>query len=120
VRLLLLPGRYTICHVASLPGPQGDFFCVVKTPDELSLICEEPFAPPHARCETGWRVLRFEGTFAFTEVGVLASVLDPLREAGVPILAVSTFDTDYVLVKHSDLEATSQALNASGILVAEV
>jgi hypothetical protein len=112
--LILLTGRYSICQVDSVPELGGEFYSVVRTPDELSVICEERFVPPGARHEPGWRVLRFAGTFAFSEIGVLASVATPLKDAGITILAVSTFDTDYVLIKDTDLDAAKSTLQSEG------
>ena len=66
------------------------------------------------RAEPGWRLLELAGPFGFAETGILASILDPLARAGVGILAVSTFDTDFVLVKDEALEAAIAALEEAG------
>lgn len=117
MKLILLPARYAVCHAEQVPAPAGEFFSLTRTNDELSVVCEERLVPEGVQREPGWRVLRFEGSFAFTEVGVLASVANPLRDAGIPILAVSTFNTDYVLVKDSQMAAASDALEAAGHVI---
>ncbi len=92
----------------------GGFFCVTRTDDELSVVCPEEVVPEDVRSEGGWRALKLEGPFEFSEVGVLDSVAAPLAEAGVGIFAVSTFDTDYVLVKKEYLQSAVAALRGRG------
>lgn len=119
LHLSLLPGRYSICRLAPdaalpVPLPEGAFFSVTRTPDELSIVCAEAQVPAGTRCEPGWRILRLEGPFAFDQVGVLLAVLAPLAEARVSVFALSTFDTDYVLVKESTLARVQSALEGAG------
>ncbi len=92
----------------------GGFFSVTRTDDELSVVCPEEVVPEDVRSEGGWRALKLEGPFEFSEVGVLASVAAPLAEAEVGIFAVSTFDTDYVLVKREQLQPAVAALRGRG------
>jgi len=70
--------------------------------------------PEDVRVERGWVALKLEGPFPFSMTGVLASFLQPLAEEKVPIFAISTFDTDYVLVKRADLERAAKALGGAG------
>lgn len=92
------------------------FWCLTITSDEISLVCEEALCPSDARCvESGWGCLRLEGPIDFSFTGVLLSVLRPLFE--IPIFAVSTFDTDYVLVKAMDLQVSIEALEGAGHVV---
>ena len=93
---------------------EGGFFYVTRTSDELSVVCQEEVVPDNARSEGGWCALKLEGPFEFSEVGVLTSVAAPLAEAGVGIFAVSTFDTDYVLVKEEQLSPAVAALRGRG------
>ena len=98
---------------------EGGFFCVVRTRDELSIVCDEDSCkkdrmPDGALAERGWVALKLEGPFPFTMTGVLASFLQPLAEAQIPIFAISTFDTDYVLIKREKLEQAVVALGAAG------
>jgi uncharacterized protein len=87
---------------------------ITRTPDELSIVCEESCVPEGIRHQAGWRVLMLEGPFDFGLTGILASMLKPLAESQVPIFAISTFDTDWVLVPGDKLEAAVQALRAAG------
>jgi hypothetical protein len=97
---------------------EGGFFCVVRTRDELSIVCREDVCtadriPDGAPVERGWVALKLEGPFPFSMTGVLASFVQPLAEAGIPIFAISTFDTDYVLIKRQNLEQAVLALGAA-------
>ena len=110
--LRLLPGRCAVCRLdphAPLPAwafhNDATFWSLTRTPDELSLVCDQDSVPPSvARVEPGWRALQAEGPIPFDDTGVLASLATPLAEAGIPLFALSTYDTDVVLVKERDLE----------------
>ena len=115
LRLSLLDGQMSVCRLdaaSEIPdwAVTGGFFSVTRTAEELSVVCPESSVPEDVRREEGWRALRLEGPFEFSEVGVLASVTEPLAEAGIAIFAVSTFDTDYVLVKKERLDLAVAAL----------
>ena len=117
--LEVLPGGFAICRLeASSEVPEwaagGPFASVTRTADELSIVCEEGGVPPDVKHDGGWRCLRLVGPFDLNLTGVLASLLQPLAEAGVSIFAVSTFDTDYVLVRGSQLETAIAALRQAG------
>ena len=90
------------------------FFCVTQTTDELSILCEESLVPAGVHAEKDWTALKLEGPFPFSMTGVLTSFLQPLAEAGIPIFAVSTFDTDYVLVKRARLGQAITVIGAAG------
>ena len=89
-------------------------FCVVRTCDEISIVSAEDRIPDGVRAERGWLALKLEGPFPFSMTGVLASFLQPLAEARIPIFAISTFDTDYVLTKRESFAAAVAALGAAG------
>lgn len=117
--LTLLPGRFAVRRLppdASLPAgwDAGPFACAARTAEELSIVCEEAAVPEGAHAEFGWRAFKFEGPFPFEATGILASVAGPLAAAGVGIFAVSTFDTDYVLVKEAQLGLAVRSLGAAG------
>jgi uncharacterized protein len=90
------------------------FFCVARTADELSIVCEEDRVPDGVTSEKDWVALRLEGPFPFSMTGVLASFIQPLADAAIPIFAISTFDTDYVLIKRETLSAAILALGNAG------
>jgi uncharacterized protein len=115
----ILDERLAICQLASdatIPSwaQEGGFFCVTRTTAELSVVCEEHLVPEGARVERGWLALKLEGPFPFSMTGVLASFLDPLAKASIPIFAISSFDTDYVLIKSETVQQARAALVAAG------
>jgi len=91
------------------PSPRP-LVSVTRTPDELSIVCPSADVPQGVQCEAGWRAFTVEGKLEFSAIGVLAAILNPLAEAGISILSISTFDTDYVLVRTAVLERAKAAL----------
>lgn len=119
MKLIVLDGTYTIAKLpsdAALPAwaGNGPLFSITRTEDELSVVCLESQVPTWVRKEGGWRSLRVAGTIDFAEVGVLASLASPLAEAGIGLFVISTFDTDYLLVKEADWERTREVLIMAG------
>jgi hypothetical protein len=116
----VVPGRWAVARLSpDAPVPAwaaaaGGFVSITRTADELSIVCPEPAAPRDVRVEPGWALLKLLGPFPFDQVGVLASVASPLAAAGISLFAVSTFDTDYLLVKTPSLIAACEALVAAG------
>ena len=97
---------------------EGAVAGALLTDAELSVVCAEAAVPDGVRAEVGWRALRLRGPVPFEETGVLASLLAPLAAAGVSIFALSTYDTDVVLVKAAALADAARALRAAGVAVA--
>lgn len=117
--LTVLPEKLAVCRLDAgeeIPAwaLKSRYSSITRTRDELSIICEEQFVPQGVKCERDWRALRLEGPFDFNLVGVLASVLDPLAFAAISILAVGTYDTDYVLVREGHLERAVAVLLTAG------
>jgi uncharacterized protein len=121
LRVRQLPGGYAVCRLP--PGTavavprRGPLYCVTVTDDEISVICREESAPEDAQVTNGWRALRVLGTFGFEVVGVMSRLSGALAAGGVPLLACSTFDTDYLLVQASDLGRAAAALRGTGVAV---
>ena len=139
--LELLPARFGLCrllprwrHASGMAHKQldaawppdsalipdwlqpGKFQCVVSTDKEISILCEEKYIPPEVKAERDWRGLRIVDSLDFTMVGVLASLLDPLAQAEISILALSTYDTDYVFVKHEQVDKAIAVLENAGFM----
>lgn len=109
--------RLSVCRVPTEPARSvapGPFLAVVRRTNEWTIVCEAGGEPNDAVIEPGWRAFVLEGPFSFDEVGVLASVLEPLARANVPIFAISTFETDVVLVKEGDADRATSALLLAG------
>lgn len=81
-----------------------DFFSITNTQDELSIVCLEEIVPERVKNEKGWRCLKVEGPLDFGLTGILSSLIQPLTEAKISIFTISTFDTDYILVKKENLQ----------------
>ena len=93
---------------------QGEFFSVTRTAEELSAVCEAAAVPPGVKAEGPWSVLAVRGPLDFNLKGVLAGLTTPLATADISIFAVSTYDTDYVLVRSPDLDRAVRALREAG------
>jgi hypothetical protein len=120
LELEVLPDTLAICRLpADAPVPPwaaaaDHFVTISRTRDELSITAVQSAVPADLRCERDYRALRVRGPLPLTLIGVLASIAGPLAEAGVSIFAISTFDTDYVLVKEADLDKAVAALTRAG------
>jgi hypothetical protein len=117
--LSILPDLFAICRLdASAPIPSwvttGNLLSLTRTRDEFSIVCVQVEVPEDVRCERNWRALKIEGPLDFTLTGILASLAAPLANAGISIFAISTFDTDYVLVKQDKLGRAIKVLQVSG------
>jgi hypothetical protein len=101
---------------ADIPGwaTAGTLSAVVRTADELSLVCSEHLVPDGVKCERDWIALKIEGPFPFSTVGVLSSVIAPLAAGRVPVFVLSTFDTDYILIKRENVSRAVEVLLAEG------
>lgn len=123
--LSLLTPDYAVCQLPpDQPLPAwalaGEFWSVTRGVGELSVVCAASQVPDGVPAQAGWAALRLHGPFDFALTGILASVLNPLRDAGVGIFALSTYDTDYVLVPRARLAEAVAALHAAGHTVTSV
>ena len=126
VPLEVLNDRLAICRSDKdepLPtwakAPAGEFFSVTRTRDELSIIIANARAPREAKCERDWRLLMVKGPLPFNLVGIIAGLSVTLADAGVSIFALSTYDTDYIMVKQTDLERALATLRRAGYPVSQ-
>jgi hypothetical protein len=119
VKLYTLDELYAIVRLepdAELPAwlRSGHFWSATRTDSELSLVCREEDVPRNASAERGWCALELAGPLDFSLTGVVAALVTPLAEAGVPIFVLSTFETDYLLVRERDLHRSVESLTAAG------
>ncbi len=109
LKLHVLPEVLAICRLASdaaLPDwidTSAGFLTISRTADELSLVCEQERVPERVRAELGWRAFKVEGPLDFALTGILAALTNPLADAGISVFAISTFETDYLLVREDEL-----------------
>jgi len=120
--LLILPEKLAVCRLpAEAAQPEwarsGDLLAFVQTRFELTVVCSERFVPPEVVAERGWRAFMVQGPLDFSLIGVLAGIAAPLAEASVSIFAISTYETDYILVRDEALGKAMQALTQAGFLV---
>jgi hypothetical protein len=118
----ILSDRLAICRLpAQAPLPEWaakeSLWSVTRTPEELSIVCPEANVPPDIHAERGWLPLHVVGPLPLAMTGVLASLAEPLARAGVTIFAISTFETDIILVRESDLAKARDALSQAGHVV---
>jgi uncharacterized protein len=117
LKFRLLTGHYAIVRMAPdalVPdwATKGDFSSVTRTADELSIVCPAHSLPPEVHSSRRWICLKLEGPFPFSQTGVLLSFLEPLSTRDVPIFAISTYDTDYVLIQEAFAWAIDALLEA--------
>ncbi len=120
--LSILPGIYSIHQVnpqESIPAElfQASFFSITGTGEELSLVLPEKTHFISNKTDSGWNCFKVKGPLDFGLTGILASLSETLANAGISIFAVSTYDTDYILVKNSNLDKSVLALEKDGHMV---
>lgn len=120
-----VPGQYAICRQAQgrdTSWARGALVVIAHSSSEAmetTVICEESAVPADVEHDAGWRAIRFAGAFDFREVGVLARVLAVLAEAHVPVLTLSTFETDYLLIKAHRFDRVRDVLEEAGYMFAD-
>ncbi len=95
----------------------GTFHTISRTPEELSIVCLDSAVPGGVKKESNWRILKVDGPLDFSLTGILASVAGPLAKAGISIFAISTFETDYVMVKSEKVEEAIKVLTKAGHVI---
>jgi hypothetical protein len=118
------PGRYAVCRLLpDAPPPEwafhGEFWSVTRTREELSVVCAETAVPEGIRAEKDWVCFQLVGPFEFALTGILEAFLRPLARAKVPIFALSTFDTDWVLIPATRRTDALKALAEAGHILEE-
>ena len=117
--LKILSDRMAVCRfdpteaVPDWIDPSG-FYSITRTEEELTIVCAETLVVRGTKSETGWRCFKVEGPLDFSEIGIIFSLTRPLAENGVSVFVISTFETDYFMVKEKDLAKTLDALTAEG------
>ena len=123
MKLVILPCRLTVCKVAAVTDIDlsADFYFIGKTDEELSLVCRTEDTPSNTlERDDGWKGFRIEGVLDFSLIGILSKLSAILAENRIGIFAVSTYNTDYILVKEENFDRAMNVLAAAGYEVAEV
>ena len=116
LQLSILPNKLAVCRLdknAQIPSwaMKSEFSSITRTGDEFSIVCIENYVPSNIKAEKGWRAFKVEGTLDFSLTGILVSLADPLARARISIFAISTYDTDYILVKEKDIKKAAEVLS---------
>ena len=119
LKFLRLPGLYAVIHLAPdahVPAwaTKGEFTSITRTADELSIVCPIGNLPSDVDTPHRWICLKLEGPFPFSQTGVLLSFIEPLSTSSIPIFAIATYDTDYVLIQEERAGAAINALQQAG------
>jgi hypothetical protein len=119
-----MPEIFSICRLdrdSGIPdwALASSFFSLTRSAEELSVVCLQTLVPEGILRDAGWRCLKVEGPLDLAEVGVLASLTNPLAQEGISVFAVSTYDTDYLLVKEKDLDKAVTVLSQNGHIAKE-
>lgn len=118
MKLTVFPARLAVCrlpaHADVPPWSRGAFTSITRTPEELSVVCDESFVPEDVVAERGWRALQLHGPIPFEVTGVAAALSAPLAASGISLFLISTYDTDWLLVKEAVLDRAISALQDAG------
>ena len=119
MQLYVLDELYAVARLepdAALPDwtRGGHFWSITRSDSELSVVCRQDDVPPQVSAERGWCAFELAGPLDFSLTGVVASLVVPLAEADIPLFVVSTFETDYVLVREHDLHRSVETLTSAG------
>ena len=120
MELKKLPHELTVCKVASIADIDfdGEFYFVGKTSEELSLVCPTSDAPEQTtEREDGWKGFVIQGVLDFSLIGILSKISGVLADAGIGIFAVSTYNTDYILVKAESFDKAEAELATAGYAI---
>lgn len=117
--LLLLSGDFAVCRLgpdSEIPqwAVRSSFCSVTKTPEELSIVCPQDDVAEGVKAERDWKMLKVEGPLEFSLIGILSSLAFILAQAEISIFVISTYDTDYIMVKQNSLEKAISVLSAEG------
>ena len=94
--------------------PQGPFSAIIRTLDEISIVCDMHNVLPGSKVDSDWRAFKVHGPLPFELLGVLATLSQILAQAGISIFVLSTYDTDYLLIKESKVKSAINALSNAG------
>lgn len=119
LKLRILEDRFAICRLdadSEVPAWANSriFLAVTRTTDELSIVCPEEDVPCEVRCHRNWRCIKVAGPLDFEQIGILHSLVEPLARAAISVFALSTYDTDYLLVQDKSLARAGRVLRRHG------
>ena len=119
LNLKVLDYTFAICRLPSTAKVpdwpyQGSFYSITKTLDELSIVCSQQFVTDMEKVDKDWKIIKVEGPLDFSLIGIMANLSSTLASGGISIFTISTFDTDYILVKEKNLKEAIDLLSKAG------
>lgn len=122
MELVILKDTLAVCRLApneNIPpwAMRSSFFCITKTDEELSVVCPASAVEGDCDVETDWKAFKVKGMLDFGLTGILASIATPLADSNISLFAISTYNTDYVLVKEAKLQQAIDVLSQSGFTI---
>ena len=121
LKLAVLDGKYAVHRLSpeqEIPSSifEGDFFSITKTDEELSIVCDAHLPVSSEKSESGWACIKVLGPLDFALTGILAKISSVLAEVEISVFAISTYDTDYILIKANTLPAAKKILKEAGYI----
>lgn len=113
MELEIINKRFAVCKIKSINNIDfnDDYVFIAKTTEEISIVCEESSTPQdYTECNKGWQAFKISGTLDFSLVGILAKISTLLAENNISIFAISTYNTDYILIKSENFEKATNVL----------
>lgn len=119
LKMRLMKETYAVCRLSPMEAipewaAHNGFLSITRTEEELSVVCCEDAVPDGIQCDKDWKIFKVEGPLDFSLIGILASISTILAQKGISIFAISTFDTDYILVKNMNVNTAIHALIEHG------
>jgi len=120
LNVIIVSTPLAVCKLENIPTasptPHTNFWSLTQTDDEISLVCDQNLVPDNAKVESGWRAIKILGELDFSEIGILSRLSQALAEHSVSIFVISTFNTDYILVRQKQLDAALEILQAKNLV----
>ncbi len=117
LELKIIKQKFSVCKLKDVPAvcPEGEFYFLSRTDEELSLVCETVHVPYHVlERDDGWKAFRIQGVLDFSLIGILAKLSGILAENKIGIFAISTYNTDYILTKEENYDRALNVLKEAG------
>jgi hypothetical protein len=116
--LVVLPNSLAVCRLekeAQIPAwvYKSSFYTVSKTTEELSVVCDQSVVPVAVKKQDNWKAFKVQGPLDFSQIGIISSLSKPLAENNIPIFALSTYDTDYILVESKYFDRAKEILKTT-------
>ncbi|HEX7708896.1 MAG TPA: ACT domain-containing protein [Thermoanaerobaculia bacterium] len=116
--LEVLPCQLAVCRLpaeSAIPSwVSGTFTSITRTPEEVSIVCDQQCVPHDVQASRGWRLLKVSGPIAFETTGVAAALIQPLADANISVFLIATYDTDYLLLQESSFNRALDRLRDAG------